>query len=86
MVNVIDHIPAEYRELFVDVLTERDPELLATLRCQDRPTVDQRSRVNGAFANMIVEEMNEDYVPSERGKRAERTIEEFWQLWPRNVP
>lgn len=85
MANVIDHMPAEYRDLFVDVLAGRDPELLETLRDQERPTVHQRSRVNSLFANIIVEEMNDDYAPSERGKRAERTMEEFWQLWPRNV-
>lgn len=86
MSSVIDQMPNEFRQLFERILIERAPDLLATLRGQDKPTMKQRELVDDIFATKIIDELDEHDAPSELGQRAKRTIEEFWALWPSDSP
>lgn len=82
MSNVVESIPEEFRTVFVDVLGEHDAALLAALRTQHEPTADQREAVDDIFSDEIVRELGPGHVPTERGHRVKRAIEEFWHRWP----
>jgi hypothetical protein len=83
--NVVEKIPEEFKAIFTEVLDERDPELLSALRNQDKPTNAQREDVDDIFSDEIVRELGSEHVPTERGQRIKRAIEEFWHLWPSEV-
>jgi hypothetical protein len=86
MTNVIERMPEQFREVFVEVLGQRDSSLLAALTKQDKPTSEQRVAVNQIFAREIMGEFGAEWEPSARGRLMERAIEEFWHLWPADVP
>ncbi len=86
MSSVIEQMPEQLRDVFVEVLEQRDSSLLAALRNQQKPTPEQRQTVDDIFSNEVVQELGPGWAPSARGQLIKRAIEEFWYLWPSDVP
>ena len=74
MGDVLDAIPAEAREVIVDVLSRRDPALLAELRHVQEPTTEQSDAVNHLLASEIVQNMGPDWTPNEHCLAVERAL------------
>jgi hypothetical protein len=79
--NVIEHVPEDFRDMFIEVLGERDSALLSALYSQERPTAEQREGVDDIFSDEIVRELGPGHVPTARGQLVKRAIEEFWYHW-----
>jgi len=82
MGDVLDAIPAEAREVIVDVLSRRDPALLADLRGTQEPTTEQRDAVNRLLASAVINSMGADWTPNEHGLAVERAVKTFLEVWP----
>jgi hypothetical protein len=82
MGDVLDAIPAEAREVIVDVLSRRDPALLAELRHVQEPTTEQSDAVNRLLASEIVQNMGPDWTPNEHGLAVERAVKTYFEVWP----
>jgi hypothetical protein len=82
MGDVLDAIPAEAREVIVDVLSRRDPALLAELRHVQEPTTEQSDAVNHLLASEIVQNMGPDWTPNEHGLAVERAVTTYFEVWP----
>jgi hypothetical protein len=52
--NVVQSIPEQLRALFVEILAERDANLLAGLQTEAEPTPEQREAVDDIFSSEIV--------------------------------
>jgi hypothetical protein len=84
MSDALGALPPAAQTVIVDVLTQRDPVLLAELRSTDEPTNEQRDAVERLLAAAIVNNMGADWTPNERGLAAERAVEAFFEKWPRS--
>ncbi|MGH3628862.1 MAG: hypothetical protein ACRDRL_15680 [Sciscionella sp.] len=81
--NVIDSIPERHRDTFVQVLEERDSELLKQLRGQKKPTLAQADSVTTLFARAFIVNIgpNDDY-PTELAVRIDDALRVFLARWP----
>ena len=80
--NALDALPPEARAVIVDVLTRRDPALLAALGDVREPTTEQSDAVNRLLASAIVESMGPDWTPNEHGLAVERAVKTYFEVWP----
>jgi hypothetical protein len=83
MTNVVDSVPEQFRALFVEVIGEKDEELLTRLRTGTEPSREDRRRVEKLLGSEVMRELSgPDWEPTERGQALKRTVEEFLWLWP----
>lgn len=82
MSNVIDELPGEFRGVIVQVLGERDPELLSALRAQQKPTLDQQEAVIDVLGDAFTEHLGAGQEPTERGVLIDNALGAFLTRWP----
>ncbi|WP_410597998.1 hypothetical protein [Amycolatopsis sp. lyj-23] len=82
MSNVIDEVPSEFRDVIVELLGEREPELLSALRAQEKPTLDQQEAVIDALGDAFTENLGAGYEPTERGVVIDNALGTFLTRWP----
>lgn len=84
MSTVIDSLPSDSRELFTDILDERDPGLLAALRDCQEPDLSQRVSVMEILSTEFSHNLQPDDEPTERGKAIDDLLGNFLLHWPIN--
>lgn len=86
MNNVIDSVPQEHRETFVQVLQQHNSVLLNALRAQEAPTIDQADDVTDVFARAFIVNVgpDEDH-PTERAVQIDDALGAFLKRWPVEV-
>lgn len=82
MSNAVDTFAEPYRATLVEIVGADAPELLAALRETDAPSQDQKEALEQVLLNTFLSELGPDDEPSERGRRASRTIAMIYELWP----
>lgn len=82
MSNVIEHFPDDLRVVVIEILSDRDPQLLEALRAQQRPTAEQQETLEKLLLDAFLHELWPDDEPSEHGKLADRALSELFALWP----
>jgi hypothetical protein len=80
--NVIDSIPEQYREVLINIVGHRDPQLLTALRTGEQPTQPEREAVEEVLADALSEHFGPGHIPTDQGILIERTIEAFLEQWP----
>jgi hypothetical protein len=81
-VNAIDEIPEPHRTTFVSVLTEKDPELLRTLRALAVPTLAAWEAVEETFIDALSEHYGPGHEPDDTGKQIDNALGAFMTRWP----
>ncbi len=82
MTNALDAVPEDARAVIVGELENRDPSLLADLRCAKEPTEEQRDAVERLLASAVINSMGADWTPNEHGLIVERAVKTFLEVWP----
>jgi hypothetical protein len=82
MSNVLDVVPEHFRVVVENVLSKRDPELLAALQSQDKPTEGQQLGVIDALADEFSEHLGPGQEPTEQGKLVDNALGAFLTAWP----
>ncbi|QRP44720.1 hypothetical protein [Amycolatopsis sp. FDAARGOS 1241] len=85
MNSVIDTLPDEFRDIIISLLAERDPELLAALRAQEKPTMDQQEAVIDALADAFSEHLGPGQEPTPQGVLIDNALGAFLTKWPSEV-
>jgi len=80
--NVFDELPAEFRDVVVELLGQRDPELLAALRKQDKPTLEQQEAVIDVLGDAFTEHLGACHEPTARGVLIDNALGAFLTRWP----
>lgn len=81
-VNVIDEIPEPHRSTIVEVLADKNPELLRTLRGSTVPTLAALETVADTFIDALSEHYGPGHEPDEAGKRIDNALGAFLTRWP----
>jgi hypothetical protein len=84
MSTVIDSLPPDSRELFTDIIGDRDPGLLAALRDRQKPDLSQRVSVMEILSTEFSHNLQPDDEPTERGKAIDDLLGAFLLHWPIN--
>lgn len=80
--DVIDSLPAEMRDLFVDVIGTQDSGLLSSFRAHAEPTQSERKAVEKILSDEFSRHLNPDYEPTERGRAIDNLLGAFLVRWP----
>lgn len=80
--NVIDSLPERYRPVITDILAERAPELLASLRSRDKPTIQEQQAVTEILADAFTEHFGPGHIPTEQGVLIDDALGQFLTRWP----
>jgi len=82
MSDVIQALPSDMQEIFVETVGAIDPELLQALRAADEPTRAQRMAVLHVLSTEFCRHLQPDDEPTERGKLIDNTLGAFLLCWP----
>jgi hypothetical protein len=82
MSNILNAIPAEHRDLIVEELARRDPNLLAELREAQEPTNEQSDALVAVLYGAMSEHYGPGHIPNERGKAIDNAIGAYLLAWP----
>lgn len=82
MINVIDSISDEYRPIIVEILGERAPDLLSSLRSRKKPTLEEQELVTDILADAFTEHFGPGHAPTERGVLIDNALGAFLTRWP----
>ncbi|HEX7660549.1 MAG TPA: hypothetical protein VF444_13830 [Pseudonocardiaceae bacterium] len=86
MTNAIDAIPDEkYRAVIIEILGERAPELLASLRTHEKPTLKEQDEVIDVLADAFTEHFGPGHEPTERGVLIDNALGAFLTRWPTEI-
>lgn len=81
--NVVDEIPEPHRTAFIEVLEDKDPQLLETLRAMSSsPKFDVWLAVTDTFIDAMSEHYGPGHIPDETGKRIDDALGAFMTRWP----
>lgn len=80
--TVVDSLPAEYRQIFVDVIRVRDANLLAALLNQGTPSIEEREAVEDVLSTEFSNHLSSDGEPTERGVAIDNALGAFLLRWP----
>jgi hypothetical protein len=80
--TVFDELPAEFRDIVVELLGQRDPELLGALRNQTRPTLEQQEAVIDVLGDAFTEHLGPGHEPTARGLLIDNALGAFLTRWP----
>jgi hypothetical protein len=83
--NVVDAIPEPHRTTFVEVLQDKDPQLLERLRASSVPTLDAWEAVEETFIDALSEHYGPGHEPDETGKRIDNALGAFMTRWPNDT-
>ncbi|MGH3439126.1 MAG: hypothetical protein ACRDRN_22025 [Sciscionella sp.] len=79
---MIDSVPEKHRDTFVQILKERNSTLLAELRAQEKPTLDQADTVTDIFASSLIANLDENDDPTEWGVKINDALGVFVSAFP----
>jgi hypothetical protein len=82
MTTVLASIPSDIRELFEDVIGQRDPSLLSALKVAGDASPDQRIAVEEVLSSEFSRELRPDYEPTDRGRAIDNLLGQFLLRWP----
>ncbi len=82
MSNVIDSLPEQVRPVFVEILGERAPDLLSSLRAREKPTLQEQEEVADILSDAFTEHFGPGHVPTEQGKLIDEALGMFLTRWP----
>lgn len=80
--NVVDSLPVEMRDLFVDVIGTQDGGLLSSFRAHAEPTQFERIAVEKILSDEFSSHLRHDYEPTERGRAIDNLLGAFLLRWP----
>lgn len=83
--NVVDEIPEPHHTVFVQVLQDKDPQLLATLRGSAVPTSDTWLAVTETFIDALSEHYGPGHIADETGKKIDNALGAFMLRWPNDA-
>jgi len=86
VINVIDSLPPEYRDIVTEVVGGIDDALLSALLTQATPTTTQRVQVEEILSSEFCRNLRPDYEPTERGAVIDNALGAFLLRWPINHP
>ena len=81
MTSSVDRLPAEYRTLLVDILSERDPGLLRILQSTDTPSAEVAQYAKKILQREFMCEIREDSEPTARGKQVDELVGVFINMF-----
>jgi hypothetical protein len=79
--TVIEELPRRFRELIVKLLAERDPDLLAALRTQEKPTLEQQEAVIDVLTEAFVDHLGPGDEPTPHGVFIDDAMGAFLLRW-----
>jgi hypothetical protein len=82
MSNVVESLPSRMQPLFVEILSIRNPDLLAALIDHEEPSRDEREKVEDILATEFSSSLRPDWEPDPRGKRIDELLGAFLMRWP----
>ncbi|WP_410669591.1 hypothetical protein [Amycolatopsis sp. cmx-4-68] len=82
MTNVFDELPAAFRDIVVELLGEREPELLGALQKQAKPTLEQQEAVIDVLGDAFTEHLGAGHEPTARGALIDNALGAFLTRWP----
>ncbi|MGH9170157.1 MAG: hypothetical protein ACRD0Z_04725 [Acidimicrobiales bacterium] len=82
MSGVVESMPALARNLFEEVIGERNPLLLETLRTTDQASPAQRLAVEEILSAEFSRELRQDFEPTDRGRAIDDLLGQFLLRWP----
>jgi hypothetical protein len=82
MSTVIDELPGEFRAVVVKLLGERDPGLLAALRTQEKPTLEQQEAVIDVLGDAFSDHLGPGHEPTPQGVVIDNALGAFLTRWP----
>lgn len=82
MNSVIDSLPADLRDVFVEVLKARNPRLLQSLRADREPSRDERVQVMRTLSTEFARHLQPDWEPTPRGVDIDNALGAFLLQWP----
>jgi len=80
--TVIEALPRRYREIVVELLADRAPDLLAALRTQAKPTLAQQEAVLEVLVDAFVDHLGPWDEPTPRGALIDDALGAFLERWP----
>ncbi|HWC79338.1 MAG TPA: hypothetical protein VG756_05170 [Pseudonocardiaceae bacterium] len=80
--NIIDEIPEPHRTIIIEVLEDKDPQLLETLRTSAPPTFDVWLGVTDTMIDAMSEHYGPGHEPDETGKQIDNALGAFMLRWP----
>jgi hypothetical protein len=78
----VDTLPAQFRSLFIEVIGEKDSDLLASLSSHDEPSQGERRAVEEILSTEFSRNLRTDYEPTERGRDIDNMLGAFLLRWP----
>ncbi|MFZ0666238.1 MAG: hypothetical protein WAM97_10810 [Acidimicrobiales bacterium] len=81
MSGVIDALPLDMREIFIETVGAIDQELLLASQATDDPTREQRKAVLDLLYTEFCRHLKPDDEPTERGKLIDNTLGAFLLRW-----
>ncbi|OXM65377.1 hypothetical protein [Amycolatopsis vastitatis] len=82
MTTMFDDLPAEFRDVVVELLGQRDPELLGALLKQSKPTLEQQEAVIDILGDAFTEHLGAGHEPTVRGALIDNALGAFLTRWP----
>jgi hypothetical protein len=82
MNNVLDAVPADHRDLILDELERRSPDLVKELSDAERPTNSQSDAVVNALSHALSANYGPGHTPNVYGLAVERAIDAYLEAWP----
>ncbi|KAA0024980.1 hypothetical protein [Antrihabitans cavernicola] len=79
---VLDGLRERDREVIVALLEQRKPELLASFRAEEEPTLQQQDEMIDLLGDAFSENLGPGHLPTERGVEIDNALGAFLTRWP----
>jgi hypothetical protein len=75
-------LDAQFRSLFIELIREKDADLLASLSSHDVPSQQERRAVEEILSADFSRNLGTDYEPTQRGRDIDNLLGAFLLRWP----
>ena len=82
MTTAVESLPVELRDLFKEVIGNRNRQLLDELLTTEEPNKRQRAAVHEILTGEFSRCLQSDYEPTERGRQIDNLLGAFLLRWP----
>lgn len=82
MTTVIESLPPQYRKVVEEILGEREPELLNSLRIREKPTRQQQYTVMRTLARAFDDHLGPGHEPTSEGVVIDKALRTFLEQSP----
>jgi hypothetical protein len=80
--NAIEELPSEFRDVVVELLGQRNPDLLSALQARTTPTLEQQEAVIDVLGDAFTEHLGPGHEPTARGVLIDNALGAFLTRWP----